>query len=74
MNEDFFRVRAYSKAELAALYNPNECITVSLQILSRWIRKNPTLMKELAEINYNKFRRGFTPKEVELIVKHLGTP
>lgn len=74
MNEESFKVRAYSKAELATLYNPQECLTVALQTLSRWIRTNPTLMEELKNMNYNKYRRGFTPKEVAMIVKYLGEP
>lgn len=74
MNEEPFKIRAYSKVELAGLYNPNECVAVALQTLSRWIRTNPTLMEELNSANYNKYRRGFTPKEVAMIVKHLGEP
>ncbi|NDV83255.1 DUF4248 domain-containing protein [Bacteroides sp. 51] len=74
MNEESFKIRAYSKAELAALYNPQECLTVALQTLSRWIRTNPALMEELNNANYNKYRRGFTPREVAMIVRHLGEP
>lgn len=69
-----FQVRAYTKAELAVLYNPTQCITVALQTLSRWMRTNSLLMTELNAIGYNKFRRGFTPKEVATIVKYLGEP
>jgi hypothetical protein len=58
----------------AMLYNPGECISVSLQTLSRWIKANPALMEELARINYNKYRRSFTPREVERIVFYLGEP
>jgi hypothetical protein len=56
------------------MYNPNECITVALKTLSRWIKGNPGLMEELTRINYNKYRRSFTPREVERIVFYLGEP
>lgn len=29
-------VRAYTKADLAMLYNPGVCITTALQLLRRW--------------------------------------
>jgi len=69
-----FQIRAYTKAELATLYNPAQCIAVALQTLSRWMRTNSMLMTELETIGYNKYRRGFTPKEVATIVKYLGEP
>lgn len=72
--ESGFQVRAYTKEELAVLYNPTQCVTVALQTLARWIRTNRLLMEELNAIGYNKFRRGFTPKEVATIVKYLGEP
>lgn len=72
--EKRFAVRCYSKAELATLYNPDQCITVALQILNRWIRSNPHLKDELEAAGYNKFRRSFTPKEVGIVVRYLGEP
>lgn len=40
-------VRAYTKADLAMLYNPGVCITTALQLLRRWIYANRQLMSEL---------------------------
>lgn len=74
MEDKPFKIRSYSKVELAALYNPDECITVALQKLARWIRANPELMEELNRIHYNKYRRCFTPREIERIVFYLGQP
>ena len=74
MEETSFRVKAYSKVELAMLYNPEQCVTVALKKLSRWMQANPTLVEELREVSYNKYRRSFTPKEVDLIIRHLGEP
>lgn len=67
-------IRTYSKAELAMMYNPTQCITVALQTLARWMKMNDSLMQELQVAGYNKYRRSFTPKEVEIIVRYLGTP
>ena len=43
-------VRAYTKADLAMLYNPGVCITTALQLLRRWIYANRQLMAELKEL------------------------
>lgn len=74
MEETSFKVRSYSKVELAMLYNPEQCVTVALKTLSRWVQANPDLRKELENMNYNKYRRSFTPKEVHVIVRYLGAP
>lgn len=69
-----FPVRVYSKAELAMLYNPTQCVSVALDTLARWMRMNGPLLKELEAVGYNKYRRSFTPREVELIFKYIGEP
>ena len=67
-------VRAYTKADLAMLYNPGVCITIALQLLRRWIYANRQLMSELKEAGYNKNRHSYLPLEVKLIFKYLGEP
>lgn len=74
MEETTFRIRSYSKADLAMMYNPEQCVTVALKTLSRWIQANPDLKRELEAINYNKHRHSFTPKEVDAIVRYIGEP
>ncbi|WP_321332058.1 DUF4248 domain-containing protein [uncultured Bacteroides sp.] len=69
-----FPIRTYSKAELAMLYCPNQCITLALNTLYRWMRLNTALMAELQSVGYYRFRRSFTPLEVRIIVKYLGEP
>lgn len=73
-NEDRFMIHAYTKEELARLYNPDECIGQALKVLARWVRGNKELWAELERVGYNKFRRSFTPLEVSLIVRYLGEP
>ena len=60
-----FRIHAYSKEELAMLYNPTYCISNAIYTLAAWIRHNKAL---------NKYRRTFTPLEVKVLVKYLGEP
>lgn len=73
-DENPFQSKAFTKVELAILYNPTSCVTVALKTLSRWIKENEQLSAELDAICYNKYRRTFTPKEVAIIVRYLGEP
>ncbi len=75
VNEDRpFPIRFYGKAELAMLYCPNDCVTNATNNFSRWMRLNRPLMCELQAVGYNKFRRCYTPLEVQLIVRYMGEP
>ena len=56
-----FRIHAYSKEELAMLYNPTYCISNAIYTLAAWIRHNKALKGELEKVGYNKYRRTFTP-------------
>lgn len=38
-----FRIHAYSKEELAMLYNPTYCISNAIYTLAAWIRHNKAL-------------------------------
>ena len=69
-----FRVKAYTKMELASLYSPHSQDTTALQNLYRWMKRNDSLMKELHSLGYNKYRHSFLKQEVEVIVKYLGEP
>lgn len=69
-----YPIRVYTKVELALLYNPTQSMMVAINTLSRWIRMNAPLMKELDAIGYNKFRHCFMPREIELIFKYMGEP
>ena len=69
-----FRIREYGKTELAVLYSPRLRTVTAVKKLRRWIRGNRALMAALAEAEYNPRRLSYTPREVELIVRHLGAP
>ena len=69
-----FKVKAYMKLELAALYSPHSQDSTALQNLYRWMKRNTSLMEELKALGYNKYRHSFLRQEVEVIVKYLGEP
>ena len=73
-SESIVPVRAYTKVDLAQLYNPGVGMSTSLQLLRRWIYANKQLMSELSAVGYNRNRHSFLPLEVKLIFKYLGEP
>lgn len=75
MNELTFRVRPYSKRELAKLYFPDtmneETAVANLRNL---MRRNKELLDELRQAHYRTCDKVFTPKQVGIIVSYLGEP
>lgn len=69
-----FRLRAYTKVELALLYSPRSQEATALQNLYRWMRRCHPLMDELDGLGYNRHRHSFLKQEVEVIIKYLGEP
>ena len=76
MENEIFTVRCYSKSELAMMYFPELSQEMASQKLKRWIRRCTPLMGELAECGFStsSCRKDLTPREVRLIVRHLGEP
>ncbi|MBP3680023.1 MAG: DUF4248 domain-containing protein [Bacteroidaceae bacterium] len=74
MIEDIFKLKAYTKADLAHLYSPHSSTPTALQNLYRWMKRNKLLMNELQAVGYNKHRHSFLKQEVGIIVKYLGEP
>ena len=75
MNEVQFRIRPYTKRELAKLYFPttlNEETAVAN--LRNLMKRNPSLLAELANVRYNTHDKIFTPKQVGIIFDYLGEP
>ena len=71
---DEFRLRAYTKVELALLYSPHSQGPTALQNLYRWMMRCRPMMDELNSLGYNKYRHSFLKQEVAVIVKYLGEP
>lgn len=75
MTETNFRVRPYSKRELARLYFPGTArIDSAVVNLRNLMKRNPDLMDELEKTRYKPHDKGFTPKQVAAIVRYLGEP
>ena len=72
--KDNFKVKAYMKMELAALYSPYSQDATALQNLYRWMKRCTPMMEELYALGYNKYRHSFLKQEVAIIVKYLGEP
>ncbi len=72
--EKAFPIRMYTKAELAMLYCPNQCVKRALDNFYHWMLLNKELMAALEAVGYHKYRRSYLPREVELIVRYMGEP
>ena len=64
MNETNFRIRPYSKRELAKLYFP-DTINEESAIAN---------LRNLKEAYYKTHNRTFTPRQIGIIVQYLGEP
>ena len=69
-----FKIRSYSKQELAMLYFPDARPHVAVNRLTGWMRRCHALRDALTECHYNKHAKFFTPREVELIIHFIGEP
>jgi len=70
-----FPIRGYSKKELALCYFPSsDNPHTAVNHLMSWIRRSSLLHDALVRQGYSKTAKWFTPREVKLIVEHLGEP
>lgn len=69
-----FKVRPYTKKELALMYFPDSMPRAAVRHLMSWIRRCTPLWDALQAMNHQKNSKGFTPKEVKAIVEMLGEP
>lgn len=74
MKAIFRRNKAYSKKELATLYNPDITAEAAVNMLRRWILRNEKLRCELEEAGYEARFHLLTPLQVNIITRYLGEP
>lgn len=75
MNETVFRIRPYSKRELAKLYFPDTSnADTAVANLRNLMRHNPDLLAELEATHYRLHDKVLTPRQVGIIVHYLGEP
>ncbi len=68
------KLQPYTKQELALLYFPGSAPRTAVNHLTRWIRRSPSLCQKLRSMGYRPTSKFYTPRQVELIVSHLGEP
>ncbi|MDD4822703.1 MAG: DUF4248 domain-containing protein [Bacteroidales bacterium] len=69
-----FRIRCYSKTELALLYTPNRRKEHVWRMMHNWITRCKPLHKALIESGMKPSTRILSPRQVQLIVEYLGEP
>jgi hypothetical protein len=69
-----FKIRSYGYGELALLYFPNSTKKSASVQLRRWILFNKKLNEELNEFGFKPGMRILTPKQIQIIIKHIGEP
>ncbi|MDE7378157.1 MAG: DUF4248 domain-containing protein [Paraprevotella sp.] len=75
MNESDFKIRPYTKRELARMYFPDTvCDESAVANLRNLMLRNPRLLAELDEALYRPRDKVFTPRQVVILVHYLGKP
>ena len=69
-----FKIRMYTKKELALMYFPESYPRTAVNHLMAWIRLCTPLWDELLKMGYCKTSKSFSPKQVKAIVEYLGEP
>lgn len=73
-NEPHFRIRCYTKGELALLYTPWVERKSAARNLRRWIVRNSELSNVLQTLGYRPSDRILSAAQVREIVRYLGEP
>jgi hypothetical protein len=71
---DDFRIRPYTKKELALMYFPDSQPRTAVNHLMAWIRRCTRLWQQLQATGYDANCKTFTPRQVRAIVEQLGEP
>ena len=74
MNMEDFKIRMYTKKELALMYFPESIPRTAVNHLMAWIHLCTPLWDELLKMGYCKTSKSFSPKQVKAIVEYLGEP
>ena len=72
--KDWVREYPLNKGLLAMMYSPNVCRKSALRLLNAYIHRAKGLLSALEETGYSHHARHFTPKQLELVLMHLGEP
>jgi hypothetical protein len=67
MKKEEFEIGTYSKADMAGFYG------VSVTTFLEWINVD-AIMSRLLQTGYQRTQKVLKPKQVQIIVEHLGEP
>lgn len=70
---EHFILRAYGLQELAQLYFPHNTPQSASNQLKRWMNKKKLIIM-LTDADYESGQKILTPRQVRIIVDHLGEP
>ena len=71
---DDFKIRPYTKKELALMYFLDSSPRTAVSHLMSWIRRCTQLWQQLQATGYETTCKTFTPRQVKAIVEQLGEP
>lgn len=66
--------RAYGVTEFAQLYFPGHTPVIAYKRMWEWIRTSCGLKAKLEAAGWVKFQKLYTPKQVAVLIDHLGEP
>ncbi len=72
--ENEFKIKQYTKKELALMYFPESLPRTAVNHLRAWIRRCTPLWLLLQQSGYSPASKSFTPRQVKDIVEYLGEP
>lgn len=65
---------AIGVSEFAQLYFPGHTPVVAYKRMWEWIQISPGLKAKLQAAGWAKFQKLYTPKQVAVLIDHLGEP
>lgn len=75
MNDTTFRIRPYSKRELAKLFFPDTAnAETAVANLRNLIQRNREVIDELLAAGFRPHSRVFTPRQVRILIHYFGEP
>jgi len=69
-----FQLKSYGLQELAVLYFPKSNPSSASCQLKKWITQSFHLQEKLTNAEYRSGQKILTPKQVSILIDHLGEP
>lgn len=69
-----FKIKSYGVGELGCLFLPTLNSRSASNQFRAWINKNEKLKQDLINAGFIHRQKIYTPKQVQIIIEHLGEP